>query len=131
MTPVVEGSINRNLTGPIFFAGFAPLRETFLVPLNICFFIRSAGGGQVLARLWRVGRSMFNVRRSSFKTTYLTVSKNLGENLSIFLYPRAACRTFRILRSSVLMVSLSSFTITVNSLSIRSIVSIMLLILDI
>ena len=23
--------------------------------LGVCFFIRSAGGGQVLARLWRVG----------------------------------------------------------------------------
>ena len=30
------------------------------------YIIRSAGGGQVLARLWRVGRSMFNVRCSFF-----------------------------------------------------------------
>jgi hypothetical protein len=30
------------------------------------YIIRSAGGGQVLARLWRVGRSMFDVRCSFF-----------------------------------------------------------------
>jgi len=35
--------------------------------LDVCFFIRSAGGRQVLARLWRVGRWMFDVGRSSFK----------------------------------------------------------------
>jgi len=29
--------------------------------LVFLFIIRSAGGGQVLARLWRVGRSMFDV----------------------------------------------------------------------
>ena len=32
-------------------------------------FIRSTGGGQVLARLWRVERWMFDVQRSSFNNT--------------------------------------------------------------
>jgi hypothetical protein len=38
------------------------------------FFIRSAEGGQVLARLWRVGRSMFDVGCSSFKITQYSIN---------------------------------------------------------
>jgi hypothetical protein len=54
--------------------------------LGVCFYIRSAGGGQVLARLWRVGRSMFDVRRSSFKIIQYSINATcdrLQNNLAI------------------------------------------------
>ena len=46
--------------------------------IEYLFFIRSAGGGQVLARLWRVGRSMFDVGCSSFNMFDVNLSKQLS-----------------------------------------------------
>jgi hypothetical protein len=53
-----------NLKRLFLFSRFDNLHKKSPFAVQHCFFlfiIRSAGGGQVLARLWRVGRSMFDV----------------------------------------------------------------------
>jgi len=39
--------------------------------------VRSAGGGQVLARLWRVGRSSFKTTLYGINVTYECLKNNL------------------------------------------------------